>query len=113
MTMALLPQQMEDKWFIYFEDDWLYFHRSWTGTCIYAVRLSAAGAGKKVVEAWVNRDPGQYKKADDRYDTEILGYLVERLLLGRRVSFLGEPLDRSDSVLRHNVVGHARANDEE
>ena len=113
LTVGLLPQQMEDRWFIYSEDDWLYFHRSWTGTCIYAVRLGAAGAGKKVVETWVNRDPEQYKKADDLYDTEILGYLVERLLLGRRVSFPGGAPARSDSVLRLQVVGHARANDEE
>lgn len=113
LTIGLLPQQMEDKWFIYFEEDWLYFHRSWTGTCIYTVVLDAAGAGKKVALAWVNRDPEQYKKADDLYDTEILGYLIERLLLGRRVRFPGEPPAGSDSALRHNVVGHARANDEE
>jgi len=104
---------MEDKWFIYLEQDWLYFHRSWTGFCTYAVRLSATGEGTRVVEAWVTRDPAQYRTADDQRDAEILGYLVERLLLGRKVEFPDAPVPRSDSVVRHQIVGNARANDEE
>jgi len=28
---GLVPQQMEDKWFVFWEHDALYFHRSWTG----------------------------------------------------------------------------------
>ncbi|WP_223257705.1 hypothetical protein [Pectobacterium peruviense] len=31
MRQGIIPKQMEDKWFIYFEDGWLRFHRSWTG----------------------------------------------------------------------------------
>jgi O-acetyl-ADP-ribose deacetylase (regulator of RNase III) len=113
LALGLLPRQMEDKWFIYLEQDWLYFHRSWTGFCTYAVRLGAMSEGSRVVEAWVTRDPAQYRTADDRRDTEILGYLVERLLLGRQVRFPGEHPPRSDSVVRHRIVGDARANDEE
>jgi len=33
--MGLVPEEIEDKWFIYWEDDTLFFHRSWTGNCIY------------------------------------------------------------------------------
>ena len=32
---GLVPQVMEDKWFVYFENDWLYLHRSWTGSLVY------------------------------------------------------------------------------
>jgi hypothetical protein len=110
LTVGLLPRQMEDKWLIYREGEWLHFHRSWTGICIYAVRLAALDVGSAVSEAWVNRDPEQYKVVDERYDTEILGYLVERLLLGRQVPFPG---DRVDAALKQRVVGHARANDED
>jgi O-acetyl-ADP-ribose deacetylase (regulator of RNase III) len=112
LRVGLHPLQMEDKWFIYLEDDWLYFHRSWTGFCIYAVRLSAVGRSRRVVEAWVSRDADQYVSGDDRRDSEILGYLVERLLLGRNVPFPGGPLAASYPVVRHDMVGPARANDE-
>ena len=29
MKIGLIPQQMEDKWFIFYEEEWLYFHRSY------------------------------------------------------------------------------------
>lgn len=31
LQLGLIPQEMEDKWFVYFENGWLYLHRSWTG----------------------------------------------------------------------------------
>jgi ADP-ribosyl-[dinitrogen reductase] hydrolase len=35
LILGLIPQQMEDKWFIYYEKERLYFYRSWTGNKIY------------------------------------------------------------------------------
>lgn len=26
-----VPEEMEDKWFTFYEEPWLYLHRSWTG----------------------------------------------------------------------------------
>lgn len=49
---GLVPQQMEDKWFIYYEEPWLYLHRSWTGFCIYIVRFEKSIAGYAIREAW-------------------------------------------------------------
>ena len=37
LSRGLIPQAMEDKWFVYLEGDVLHFHRSWTGICIYQV----------------------------------------------------------------------------
>lgn len=39
ITRGYLPQAMEDKWFIYYEDGWLYFHRSWTGVGIFKAQV--------------------------------------------------------------------------
>ena len=113
IAAGIVPQQMEDKWFIFQEDDWLFFHRSWTGVCIYAVRLGYVGLGSTVEEAWANRDPGQYAKTDEAYDVRMLSFLIDRLLLGRAVAFPVEGENHRDSVLRHHIVGHARANDED
>ena len=35
LKAGLIPQAMEDKWFIYFEE--LFFHRSWTGHTISTI----------------------------------------------------------------------------
>src|SRR5437868_5163558 len=53
---GLIPEQMEDKWFIFFEEPWLYFHRSWTGACIYAVRFEPDDRGFSAVQSWASRD---------------------------------------------------------
>src|SRR5690349_8009086 len=65
---GLVPEQMEDKWFIYHADGWLRFHRSWTGAMIYWLRLDRSPTGFRVTESWVNRDPHQYNEKDTAYD---------------------------------------------
>lgn len=59
LSWGLIPKRMEDKWFIYLEDNWLYFNRSWSGFCIFKVRLEKFEDGYQIAEAWVNSDPDQ------------------------------------------------------
>jgi hypothetical protein len=79
---------MEDKWFVYWKDDCLYFHRSWTGFCIYIVRFVCDDIGGKAAVATVNRDPDQYGGTDDEYDRRMIAYLIDVLLLRRPGSSL-------------------------
>ena len=81
---GLVPEQMEDKWFIFLEGDTLYFHRSWTGHCIYQLSLRREGEKYAAGDALVNRDAGQYGGTNDAYDERLLTYLIDNLLLGRR-----------------------------
>ncbi len=113
LTRGIVPEQMEDKWFVFYEAPWLWFHRSWTGVAIYAVKLHAMDAGSEVEDAWVNRDPEQYRETDDAHDCAILSFLVERILLGRDVRFpIREGVDPAKApLLLHHVVGYARSND--
>ena len=69
LSWGLIPVSMDDKWFIYLEDNWLYFHRSWTGFCIFQVRLEKFEDGYQIAEAWVNDDPEQ------RYDKLLLFWI--------------------------------------
>lgn len=75
VQQGLLPQEMEDKWFIYCEEGTLYIHRSWTGHCIYQVTLSQSGA----LEVTVNRDPAQYRETDIECDQIQLNILFNQL----------------------------------
>ena len=84
---GLVPEQMEDKWFIYHADGWLRFHRSWTGTLIYWLRLDRSPTGLRVTESWVNRDPDQYKETDTGYDRKLVRFLVDALLLKQKAVF--------------------------
>ena len=83
-----IPEQMEDKWFIYWENDRLFFHRSWTGVCVYIVNFKKNKAGDYFAkDATVNRNPQQYKIEDDEYDRQMLFFLIDVLLLNKRGEF--------------------------
>jgi hypothetical protein len=108
LALGLIPGAMEDKWFIYLEDGWLRFHRSWSGAYIYALRLEVATTGSRVVESWVNRNPMQYKQSDTAYDRKLLAFLIDAFLLKKAgVVF---PLPKyagqyEKGVTQHNIVG--------
>lgn len=102
---GLVPEGMEDKWFIYFEDDWLRFHRSWTGAFIYALRLERTASGFCVAESWVNRDPEQYQATDTAYDRRLVRFVIDALLLGKRdVAF---PMPSGGRDPAHGLTQHA------
>lgn len=81
MRKGHIPSDMDDKWFIFFEDGWLFFHRSWTGHCIYAVRLDGSPNGVRVIEAWANRNREQYNSPGTDADRQLVGQLIQSRLL--------------------------------
>jgi hypothetical protein len=110
LQLGLIPKEMEDKWFVYFEHGWLFLHRSWTGALIYWLRMDGCPAGIRVVESWVNRDSDQYRETDIAYDRLMLDFLLRRILLGHDIEFPERSTDNSNGlpgVYQHHVVGHA------
>ena len=76
-----IPEEMEDRWFSYFEDNKLYIHRSWSGNCIFIVEfdfrsgfLSKFTGNKHRVT--VNRDENQYNCDSIDEDIELLDELL-------------------------------------
>ena len=68
---GLIPEVMEDKWFIYFEDNKLYCHRSWTGYCIFIIEFL-----DKSIGVTATRDSKIYKTTGIEEDKEnVLGIL--------------------------------------
>jgi len=110
MKRGLIPRQMEDKWFIYFEEPWIYFHRSWTGPCIYGIRFESSTTGVLAVESWVSRDSTQYRETRTEYDQLIAKFLVDAFLLGKSATFpvpSDLPVDIPKGLYQHQLVGRA------
>ena len=115
MRQGLIPEVMEDKWFIYHADGRLHFHRSWTGFCIYEVELIEEEAHLRLREIRVSRDMQQYRKTSAEYDLQLLRFLIDRLLLGKQAIFpqIAEAQSTVEvALLRHSTVGHARSRQE-
>jgi hypothetical protein len=77
IIIGTIPEEMEDKWFIFYEEPWLYIHRSWTGFCVFKVRFEIFDDRAKIVKVWVNRDPKQYKETEDIRDASLLKILLD------------------------------------
>lgn len=87
IKMGFIPKVMEDKWFIYFENDTLNFHRSWTGYQIYQLSLLLSDSRTVVTKTIVNADSSEYNRDDNAYDIKLLNYLIDSFLLGKNVKF--------------------------
>ena len=87
ISRGLMPEEMEDKWFIYEENYWVYFHRSWTGICIFKAHFSIQGENLVLDEAFVDAETlGENLVRKDRYQ-DFLYWLVDHFLLGKDIPF--------------------------
>ena len=104
---GVVPETMDDKWFIYWKEDALFFHRSWTGFCIYVVRFAADGDAWRMMQADVNRDPRQHQETDTDRDARLIGCLIDVLLLHRHAAFPHAGSPRESALADWGVVGRA------
>lgn len=81
MRLGHVPTDMDDKWFISFRAGWLHFYRSWTGQCIYGVRLDGSPFGVRVIDAWANCDREQYNSPSPEADIQMVRQLIASRLL--------------------------------
>ena len=108
MRAGVIPEVMEDKWFIYWKANTLFFHRSWTGSCLYVVRFAREGDSYRMVEADVNRDPEQYTETRDDFDARMISFLIDVLLLKREATFSDLDQDPENQALKMwSLVGRA------
>lgn len=87
LRRGLVPREMEDKWFIFWEGDSLFFHRSWTGRGIYQVDFQQAGADLEVTRALVTAGTLEYRRDTDQDEVALLDFLIRGLLLHQPVEF--------------------------
>ena len=58
---GVIPRYMDERWFIYFEDNALYLHRSWTGYYVFIVSLiEIENDAWHISHCLVSRDKEQY-----------------------------------------------------
>ena len=99
IRFGLLPMQMEDKWFIYFDDGRIHLHRSWTGAKIYEAEIYKAEGCYTISEIVVERDTELNSNTDDNEDIRSFHFLLGRGILGLNVDAPVDS-DKTDDVLR-------------
>ena len=103
---GFLPRVMEEKWFAWFEEPILHFHRSWTGFCIYQIRFEKEENGWRAVSAKVNRNPNQYTETDDIADQRFIADLIDGLLVNGPTGLSIDPFaEMLDQAAQPNYLG--------
>jgi hypothetical protein len=103
MSAGLIPHQMEDKWFVYFEGLTAFMHRSWTGQHVYTVEFTRRSDRVVIERARVALDATQ-----GELDAPLLRFLLRGLLLHQTVPF---PIPRDvaideQPIFMHSLVGY-------
>lgn len=69
LKLGFVPASMDDKWFDYFYENWLYIHRSWTGIQIFKCKVTQLSKNEYVLnEVFVERDIEIYTQDNDDTD---------------------------------------------
>ena len=96
LKMGFIPKEMEDKWFVYYDEPHLFFHRSWTGQPVYRLRLIRVPNGAEVTEALWAKDLADHSSNWDlaaspdwysEFQVRLLDVVVSNLLLGQSKPF--------------------------
>ena len=87
ISEGLIPKDMDEKWFIYFESPYLYVHRSWTGQPVCRLQFNEQNSEYYVSEMLVPANMGENLE----YWGEVAIYLVRRSLLGEDIPFPEPP----------------------
>lgn len=96
INKGVIPKDMDDKWFIFRRGDKLFFHRSWTGFCIYEVTLQMREARIYFSHCSINRNPKQYGGKNDAHDLAMINWLVNELLLRKETPMPEWPEENSE-----------------
>ena len=107
LKKGIVPEQMEDKWFVYYDAPYLFLHRSWTGKPIYRVALKTTLNGAVVSEALWATELATADNADQNYQAKLIDFLISNLLLKKSKPFphptgIKEP---THGVFQHHVSG--------
>lgn len=80
LRLGLVPRDMDDRWFVFQEENCVYLHRSWTGDCIFILHLDAANQRHTVT---VNADPKQFKRTEPEEAEMLLTGVLQNLVFRR------------------------------
>jgi len=82
VRQEIMPETMEERWFVVFEDPWLHIGRSWTGFTIFDVRIVPDGDRYRIAQVWANRDANQYGETNLRREAETFRMVIDHIILG-------------------------------
>ena len=80
IILGLSAKEMENRWRIKFENDTLFFQRSWTGYTIFEAKIHKENNSYYINSFYAERNPEKYKITDDAFDIEAINRLIKKII---------------------------------
>ncbi len=80
IMLGLSAKEMENRWHIKFENDTLFFQRSWTGYTIFEAKIHKENNSYYINSFYAERNPEKYKITDDAFDIEAINRLIKKII---------------------------------
>lgn len=81
ISVGFRPRDMDDKWLVFQEGNWIYCHRSWTGLCVYKLLVKDG----RITKVFRNADQQETGSTARDEDSMLLDFIFNQLLLGKSV----------------------------
>lgn len=80
LVCGFKPRDTADRWFLYTQNNWIYLHRSWTGHCIFKLKVEVSSDNVILTDIYINRDPDQYRSVNTEADKDEANSVLTSLL---------------------------------
>ncbi|MDL5514424.1 hypothetical protein QSE00_21605 [Arenibacter sp. M-2] len=80
LEKGIKPSDMDDKWFVYTINESIFFHRSWSGHCIFVVKVERENNEFFLGDVIANRKPDQFGNSEIEVKKEMFEKLVDLVI---------------------------------
>lgn len=81
LQMGFIPENMDDRWFVYFDNDWVYLHRSWTGYETFRAKIQTENDRYTIREFWAETEPKKFNVGNENQIIELFCAVIARVVL--------------------------------
>lgn len=81
LQMGFIPENMDDRWFVYFDNDWVYLHRSWTGYETFRAKIQTENDCYTIKEFWAETEQGKFNVGSENKNIELFCFVIARVVL--------------------------------
>ncbi len=74
IELGHIPDDMGDHWFMYCDEEYIRYYRSWTGLCVFVARYEKVENGYKICELTIPNDAFR-EDCDIRFEKESMLFL--------------------------------------
>lgn len=84
IKLGLIPKSMDDRWFVFFEENKLFIYRSWSGKLIYVCKFSEDSQSPQLISGQLNIEAFEDTTLVNMIEeSEKMEFVIKRIMLSQ------------------------------